>query len=124
MFDLKKDPKGFVRLNIGGKIDEAEMRSGLDAFLAILPSSGKADFLYTIDDFEFPALAAIAAEFGYMPRLFAAIPRIGKIALVADAGWLRTAGEMEGALIPGLTIKAFEPKDADKAEAWLLGHTA
>ena len=121
MFELKRDPKGFVRLSIGGEIDENQMRRGLDDFLASLAPEGKTDFLYTIANFEFPSIAAIAVEFGYVPRLFAALPRIGRIALVADEAWLRKAAEIEGHLIPGLTIRTFTPDMADAAEDWLTG---
>ena len=121
MFDITDDPRGFKRLMIAGKIDEAEMRAGLDAFLAALPDTGRADFLYTITDFEMPALQAIAVEFGYLPRLFGAIARVGKVAVVADAEWIRRWAEIEGALIPGLNIRAYRPDQAEDAEIWLVG---
>ena len=43
-----------------------------------------------------------------------------RVAVVADQQWLRTASQMEGALIPGLTIKAFDSIREAEAEAWLL----
>jgi len=124
MFDLTKDPKGFVRLSISGQISDAEMREGIEAFLNCLSDGAKTNFLYTISDFEFPALSAIAVEFGYFPRLLSALPRIGKVALVADAAWLRGAAEIEGFLIPGLTIETFTPDQGAQAEAWLMGGDA
>jgi hypothetical protein len=121
MFDLKRDEGGFVRLTIGGKIDETEMKDGLEAFLKIVEAADKTDFLYTITDFEFPALQAIAVELGYIPRLFASLSKIGKVAVVADQAWLRKAADIEGMLIPGLTIETF-PLDAEAdAKAWLTG---
>jgi len=119
MFDLSHDDKGFVRLNIGGKVDETEMKTGLEAFLAIVESADKTDFLYTIGDFEFPALQAIAVELGYLPRLFSSLSKIGKVAVVADQAWLRKAADIEGMLIPGLTIETFPPDGEDDAVAWL-----
>jgi len=121
MFDISDDPKGFKRLTIAGQIDEAEMRHGLEAFLAALPDTGRADFLYTITDFEFPALQAIAVEFGYLPRLMMSVAKIGKVALVADAEWLRKAAELEGMVFPGMTVKSFRPDEAGDAEIWLTG---
>jgi hypothetical protein len=121
MFEITDDPRGFKRLTIAGQIDEDQMRSGLEAFLAALPQTGRADFLYTITDFEFPALQAIAVEFGYLPRLFAAVTKIGKVAVVADADWLRKAAELEGMVLPGMDIKSFRPDELDDAETWLTG---
>ena len=119
MFEITEDPRGFRRLKVSGRIGEDEMRAGLDAFLASLPEAGKADFLYTITDFEFPGLQALAVEFGYLPRLMGALPRIGRIAVVSDAEWIRKWADFEGAMIPMLEIRAFPPEAAADAERWL-----
>ncbi|MBT8414401.1 MAG: STAS/SEC14 domain-containing protein [Boseongicola sp.] len=119
MFTLDCDAGGFVRLTIGGKIDEAQMKDGLEEFLKIVEAADKTDFLYTIENFEFPALQAIAVEMGYIPRLISSLPKIGKVAVVADQAWLRKAADIEGMLIPGLTIQTFPPDGEDDAKAWL-----
>ncbi len=120
MFDLSKDLRGFWALTVSGRMDEAEMKACIEAYLAALDSDPKAPFLYTLTDFEFPSLQAIAVEFGYLPHLFASLSKIGPTALIADEAWLRTAGELEGRVIPGLTIKAFRPDEEDAAVAWLM----
>ena len=43
----------------------------------------------------------------------------GGRAVVAGKEWLRKASEVEGALIPGLTIKAFDLHQEAEASAWL-----
>ena len=113
MFDITKDPAGFTRLTISGRIDADEMRAGLDAFLEAIDDGEQTPFLYTIKDFEFPPLNAIAVEFGYLPRLMTCLSKIGRVALIADQQWLRTAAEVEGKLIPGLTIKSYEPGEEE-----------
>jgi len=123
MFDITKDPKGFMNLTISGPITSDEMRAGLEAFLGCLEDGKKTDFLYTISDFEMPSLQAIGVEFTYIPQLFASLRKIGKVAVISDQAWLRTAAEVEGKLIPGLTIESFEPSERTDAEAWLLGET-
>lgn len=123
MFDIQKDPKGFVHLTISGAINADEMKAGLEAFLSSLQDGKRTDFLYTITDFELPSLSAIGVEFGYIPKLFASIRKIGKVAVISDQAWLRTAAEVEGKLIPGLTIEAFTPRERETAVGWLLGET-
>ena len=119
MFSLTPDPKGFHRLTIRGRIEEAQMRDGLDDFLAVVESAPKTDFLYTITDFQLPEFQALLVAFGYIPRLLMSLPKIGKVAVVADAAWLRKAAEIEGAVIPGLTIETFALDEAEQAEDWL-----
>lgn len=119
MFDVKKDPKGFVNLTISGPIDSDQMRAGLEAFLACLEDKKKTDFLYTISNFEMPSLKAIGVEFTYVPMLMASLRKIGKVAVLSDEAWLRTAAEVEGKLIPGLTIESFTADERAAAEDWL-----
>ena len=121
MFEISDDPKGFKRLTVSGRIDAEQMRAGLDAFLGALEDGRQTPFLYTITDFEFPSLDAIAVEFGYLPQLITSLTRVGRVALVADQEWLRTAAEVEGKLIPGLEIRSFEPGREADAEDWVLG---
>ncbi len=120
MFKIEDDPQGFKRLTISGRIDSEDMQAGLDAFLGALEDGKHTHFLYSITDFELPPLDAIAVEFRYLPQLLTSMSKIGRVAVVADQAWLRTAAEVEGALIPGLDIRTFEPGQEDAATSWLV----
>lgn len=39
--------------------------------------------------------------------------------VLAGQSWVRAISEIEGALIPGLQIKAFAPDEQSEAERWL-----
>lgn len=120
MLSVTKDPKGFGLVTVNGRIDANDMRKGLDDFMALLPEDGQVPFLYDIREFAFPDMEAIVEKLRDLPSLFGAIGKINKIAMVADPAWLRTIAEIEGALVPGLSIRSFEPDKRDEAEAWLL----
>ncbi len=75
--------------------------------------------LYRIRDFDMPSMGAIAVELQYMVPLLRLLRRFDRIAVVADAGWVRRMSEIEGALFPGIELKAFDPAHAAEAEAWL-----
>ena len=75
--------------------------------------------LYTISDFEMPTLGAMAVELYRMPKLLGLIGKFDKCAVLCDTAWIRTAAEIEGAVIPSLAIKSFGLKDIEAAEAWL-----
>ena len=45
--------------------------------------------------------------------------RFKKAAVLTDKTWLKKVSEFEGALIPGLEIKAFQLNKREAAEAWL-----
>ena len=45
--------------------------------------------------------------------------RFKKAAVLTDKTWLKKVSEFEGALIPGLEIKAYQLEEREAAEAWL-----
>jgi hypothetical protein len=61
----------------------------------------------------------LGVEFSRLPKLFGLLGKFEKCAVLSDAAWLRTAAEVEGALFPGITIKAFKMDEEEAAEAWL-----
>ncbi|WP_333713965.1 STAS/SEC14 domain-containing protein [Yoonia sp.] len=76
--------------------------------------------LYRITSFAMPSLGAIGVEMARLPKLFGLLGKYDRCAVLTDIPWLRTAAEMEGALIPGLEIKAFALDAVDDAESWLI----
>ena len=51
--------------------------------------------------------------------MFGLIRKFDRAAVLTDKTWLKKASELEGALFPGLEIKAFDRDQKEEAEAWL-----
>ncbi|MEA1893171.1 MAG: STAS/SEC14 domain-containing protein [Campylobacterota bacterium] len=119
MLKIKQHGNDRLDLVLSGKVDEKIMTAGLDEFMEKSEGVEHGKILYEIYDFEFPTLAAINVKLSRLPSLFGVIKKFDRMAIVTEKTWLRYASEVEGALIPGLEIKAFEREDKDKAEAWL-----
>lgn len=119
MLRITKPAADRLDIDLEGMLDAEQMREALDDLLHHAADINAGRMLYTIHDFAMPTLGAFAVEFGYLPKLFGMIGRIDRCAVLTDTAWLRTAAEVEGALIPGLTIKAFGLDERDAAEAWL-----
>ena len=49
-----------------------------------------------------------------LPRL----SRVDRYAVVSDVGWIRSVAAFEGAVVPGVEIRAWPEADADDALAW------
>ena len=64
-------------------------------------------------------LGEVGVELSRLPQLLRFIRRFDRCAVIAGKEWLRKASEVEGALIPGLTIKAFDLHQEAEALAWL-----
>ena len=61
----------------------------------------------------------MAVELQRMPKLISLLGKFDKGAVLTDTAWLRTAAEVEGAIIPSLVIKSFARNGINAAEAWL-----
>lgn len=119
MLTVTKPSENRLDIVLSGSLDADAMQTGLDELIAHSDGISDGVMLYTISDFALPSAGALAVEFSRLPKLFALIGRFSRCAVVTDAGWIRTAAEVEGALIPGLTIRTFEPQHATEAETWL-----
>jgi hypothetical protein len=71
--------------------------------------------LVVVESIEMPKPKALWEDLKLTPL----ISHIRWVALVTDIKWYAHLSELAGALWPGLTIKHFEPADADAALAWL-----
>jgi hypothetical protein len=116
-------PNGPNRIDIvfGGKLDSEDMRAALDELFSKSKGIEHGRMLYRVKDFKLPTLGAFAVEFSRLPKLFGLIRKFDRAAVLADQDWVQKASEIEGALIPGLKIKAFDLDEADEAERWLAG---
>ncbi|MFT5893285.1 MAG: hypothetical protein ACI8VW_000150 [bacterium] len=119
MFNVKKHTLNRLDIEISGKLDSIQMIEGLNGLLEESTDFQHGKMLYRITDFEFPAFSALAVEIPRIPQLFKLIARFDKVAVVADKIWVRRISEIEGALIPGLSIRAFNVDQQDQAEDWL-----
>ncbi|MGB0847018.1 MAG: STAS/SEC14 domain-containing protein [Thiolinea sp.] len=114
-------PNGENRLDIefSGKLDSDDMRLALDELTGKAATIQHGVMLYRIGEFELPTVGAIGVELSRLPSLFQLIGKFDKAAVLASQNWVRIASQIEGMLIPGLEIKAFDIDEEAQAEAWL-----
>jgi len=118
---FKVIPNGANRLDIelSGKLNTEDMRTALDTLVSKSKNIENGTILYEIIDLHFPSLGAIGIELSRLPALFVLMKKFDRVAVLTDKAWLKKASELEGALFPGLEIKAFNRNQKAVAEAWL-----
>ncbi|KPJ77842.1 MAG: hypothetical protein AMJ54_06650 [Deltaproteobacteria bacterium SG8_13] len=114
-------PNGANRLDIqlSGKLNTEEMIIALDKLVRKSENIENGRMLYEIIDFHLPSLGAIVIEFSRLPSMFGLMKKFDRAAVLTDKTWLQKISEFEGALFPGLEIKAFNRDQKVEAEAWL-----
>ena len=118
---LKIVANGPNRLDIelSGKLNSEEMKIALDELISMSKEIQNGKMLYDIVDFQLPSLGALGVEFSRLPAMFGLLRHFDRAAVLTDKTWLKNASEIEGMLIPGLEIKAFNRNQRAVAEAWL-----
>ena len=106
-----------------GRFTSAEVASALNRMTAILDDMPKLDVLADVRGSPSIALSAITEELKRLPLVFRMIRQIERVAIVADAQWIRIVSRVEGAVIPGVHYEVYERHEAAHAREWLLRHT-
>ncbi len=119
MMTIDSKEPNMIALNIDGEITSESMAVGLDELIRLSENIENGTMLYTIRNFQFPGLSALAVEFRKLPGLLSLLRKFDRIAVLADAGWIKTGSEIEGKLIPGLEIRAFGLDEEEQALAFL-----
>ncbi|MGY5453067.1 STAS/SEC14 domain-containing protein [Agarivorans sp. MS3-6] len=121
MFTVTRVADNRLDIEFGGKLDSKEMKAALDELSIQAQGIEKGLMLYRIKEFAVPTLSALAVEFSRIPEMFKMIRQFDRAAVLCDKQWVQTISELEGKLIPGLTIKAFDMNQVAFAEQWLVG---
>jgi len=119
MFKVTKNGINRLDIELSGKLDAEEMKIALDELVDKSKDIENGKMLYDIIDFHLPSLGAIGVELSRLPSMFGLIKKFDRAAVLTDKTWLKKVSELEGALFPGLEIKAFNRDQKTEAEAWL-----
>lgn len=119
MFKITKPARNRVDITVSGELDADAMEVGLKELEDKSKGVENGRMLYTITEFALPTLGALTMEMQHLPKLFGLLGRYDRCAVVSDAAWIRSAAEIEGALFPGIDIKAFAKNAREAAENWL-----
>ena len=119
MFRITLKGPNRIDIELSGKLDRDDMKVALEELLSKTKDIRNGRMLYRVGDIKLPTISALVVKFSRLPELFRLIRNFDRAAVLADKEWLKTVSEIEGALIPGLEIKGFDPDQEAQAEAWL-----
>lgn len=120
MFKVTRVGENRLDIVMSGKLNSEQMEEALDELVSQSEGIENGTMLYDVVDFQLPSLGAIGIEFSRLPSMFKLLKQFNRAAVLTDKTWLKMASELEGALYPGLEIKAFNRDRKLEAQAWLL----
>jgi hypothetical protein len=119
MFKVTQNGLNRVDIELSGKLNSEEMKIALDELVSKSTNIENGKMLYDVIDFHIPSLGAIGIELSRLPEMFRLMKKYDRAAVLSDKTWIKKVSELEGALFPGLEIKAFNRDQKAEAEAWL-----
>lgn len=119
MFKVSRIEDKRLNLEFSGTLNPEEMEVAIQEFISAAQGIKMGVMMFEIGEFNFPSLQTLGVKLSRVPTLFKLIRNFEKVAIITDKKWLQRVGELEGLLIPGLTIRAFNVIEKAKAEVWL-----
>ena len=119
MFKVVKNGVNRIDIEFRGKLNSDDMKVALDDLLSNAKDIKHGRMLYRFEDFDLPTLGAVGVELSRLPEVFKLTRKFDRAAVLANKNWIKKVSEIEGALIPGLEIKAFDLDEEAEAENWL-----
>jgi len=113
-----------LAIKVSHKITGADLDAAMDRLEALMERHEKVHvFVETngIDGLELTSLPS------YMARalpLMGKLNRFGRVAVVADQGWVRAGTRLESAMLPMISYRVYMPEERAEALAWVAGSTA
>lgn len=91
----------------------------MDRVDEILVRHEKMQFFVETEHIDGLQLSALPHHLSRSIPILGQLRRFGRVAVVADQAWMRSATRLESALLPYVSYKVYEPKDRREALEWL-----
>lgn len=109
-----------VEMSVAAPLTAADLASAGATLRQLTGTPGLRRVLLVVESIGLPPPDALWEDLKLAPL----ITSIRWVALVTDIEWYALVSTISGVLIPGLTVKHFEPDEIDAARAWLAAHVA
>lgn len=110
-----------IALEIADKISGGELDTVMDRLDAAMARHDKVHIFVETRSIDGIEIAGLGAYMTCALPLLGKLDRFGRVAVVADQGWIRAATRIESAVLPHISYRVFEPDARDEALAWIRG---
>jgi hypothetical protein len=110
-----------LAVRVSHKITGNDLDTVMDRLEALMETHDKVHVFaetHQIDGLELTSLPR------YMSRalpLLGKLDKFGRVAVVADQGWVRAGSRLESAMVPNIRYRVYEPDERAEALAWVTG---
>jgi len=121
MLEYLRSNEDVIAIRCGGKLTTAELEAYMDRLETSLKQNDKTHLYAEIVDFSGFETERFGDLLKRSPAYFRDLDRIGRVAIVADQGWIRWVARIESAILPYVSYETFEVSQRERALAWVQG---
>jgi hypothetical protein len=110
-----------LAIRVSHKITGTDLDAIMDRLEALMENHAKVHVFaetHQIDGIELTSLPRYVSR--ALP-LLGKLDKFGRVAVVADQGWVRAGSRLESAMLPGMKYRVYEPDERAEALAWVTG---
>ena len=120
MHQVIKSPDDVIALKITGTITGEDLDAIMDRTDKVMAGKGKVHVYVETQGISGIQLSAMPHHTSRAMPLFGKMGRFGRVAVVADQGWIRAGSRLESALLPNISYMVVGPEERDEALAWVM----
>ncbi|WP_447759625.1 STAS/SEC14 domain-containing protein [Sphingopyxis panaciterrae] len=110
-----------IALTVSHKIGGAELDAVMDRLDDAMARHDKVHVFVETQAIDGIEIAGLGSYTKRALPLLGKLGRFGRVAVVADQGWIRAATKVESGLLPCISYRVFDPEGRDEALAWVMG---
>ena len=124
MLEYLPSNEDVIAIRCGGKLSSVELEAYMDRLEDSLKRHDKTHLYAEIVDFSGFEMERFGDLMKRSPVFFRNLDRVGRVAIVADQGWIRWVARLESAILPYVSYETFELDQSERALAWVRGEVS
>lgn len=121
MHDFIASAGDVVAVTVADRLASADLSAMMDRIEAAMAAHEVIHVYVETRSLDGIEIAGFGAHLARAMPMFRKLRRFGRVAVVADQGWVRAGSRLESALLPGVSYRVFLPAERDEALAWVRG---
>ncbi|MCW6530190.1 STAS/SEC14 domain-containing protein [Sphingomonas sp. MMSM20] len=123
---MLKDLSGnadIIIVSVSGHLDKQDVERIMERLDAAFALGGKVHIFAEVTDFAGMPADAWISDISHGLRYLTRLNQFGRVAIVSNQNWIRTASRIESALLPLVSYEVYPPEQRDHALAWVKGES-
>lgn len=121
MITVETIAPGLLALTVTGKIEKSDLDAAIPAIEKAYSETEKISVVADLSGFEGISAEAFVGDLRYGLSHLGDLKRYDRVAVITDRDWIEALVWVEGKLVPGATVRCFEPGERDDARRFAAG---